>query len=229
VKEDQVKFENPARGGRSQLAATGVVLAAVAAFGLSACSGSSHNSSPAPNPTAAASSSAPASGPAGPSSTSAPAPSGAKTAATTEPATGPATIPDLAGVVVTAKMTSTQVSELHDIAISAGHPGSIPANVIPSTAAALVTKLRAQITACTALKPAASSPPGLLASSLDSYAGLATQVSKWNATSNQPLTAAFFTQLKAADAHWKAAVQAVGAAAHQDLLSGVPPLLFPKS
>ncbi len=223
-----MEFESPVRGGRSRLAVTGVALAAVLAFTVSACSGSSHKSTPAPSPATSAST-ASASVPPGPSSGSAPAPSGAKTGSTTKPATGTAAIPDLAGVVVTAKATSTQVSELHDIAISAGHPGSIPANVIPSTATALVTKLRAQITACTALKPAASSPPGMLASSLNSYVGLATQVSKWNATSNQPLNSAFFTQLKAADARWKAAMKAVGDAAHQDLLSGVPPLLFPKS
>ena len=97
------------------------------------------------------------------------------------------------------------------------------------TATALVAKLRTQISACTALKPSAGSPPGMLASSLNSYVTLASQVSKWDAKSNQPLATAFFTQLKAADAKWKAAMTAVGTSAHQDLLSGVPPLLFPKS
>lgn len=206
-----------------RLMSIGLAATAALMVGITACSGTTHNAGA--TSSAGASSSAAAAGPASSSSPS---------AATSAPATTPApsasaTIPDLAGIVVTAKATSSQVSELHDIAVSAGHPGSIPASVIPSTASAVLAKLRTQITACTALKPAPSSPPGLLASSLQGYVTLATQVSKWDAGANQPLSTTFFDQLKVADADWTGAMKAVGGAAHQDLLSDVPPLLYPKS
>ncbi len=130
--------------------------------------------------------------------------------------------------VAVAKRSRDQVTQLHALAVNAGHTGGIPARQIPLSAKQVSGQLKAQIQACSTLRPAASTPAGALTSSLRTYAGLADQLAAWNATAAYPLPATYFTQLVAADTAWRSAMQQVGQTAHTDLLAGLAPLLLPK-
>jgi hypothetical protein len=133
----------------------------------------------------------------------------------------------LTAVVVAAKASIASVVELHDIAVSAGQRGRIPATAIPTSAKAVETQLKLQADTVTKLKSAKSGPPAQLASALDQYALLADTLARWNAHRDAKLAPAFFTRLEAADAGWKAAMRAVGKLANQQLLANVPKLLLP--
>jgi hypothetical protein len=148
----------------------------------------------------------------------------------TPPPNGPfaaGTATGLGAAVVAAQLSIASVVQLHDIAVSAGHGGRIPAAAIPASAKAVEKQLHLQAATVAKLKPAKNSPQAQLAGALDHYAQLASTLSSWDAHRNAKLAPAFFTHLEAADAGWKAALQTLGNLAHKQLLTNVPKLLLP--
>jgi hypothetical protein len=201
------------RGG---VVVVAVAVAASAALLAGCSSGSHHSASAAPASAAQTSSVASVSG-----SSAATTPSSSGSAVVRTPAI------DTISLAV-AKRSRDQVTQLHALAVNAGHPGGIPAAQIPLSAKQIVTQLTAQAQACTVLHPAATTPAGQLAAALTGYQALAKQLSTRTTTSG-PLAASYFTQLKALDTKWSAAMKAIGTVSHTDLLAGMAPLLLPKA
>ncbi len=129
--------------------------------------------------------------------------------------------------VVVATQSRAEVSELHDLAVSAGRPGTPPGS-IPASAKGLAGSLRSELATVKVLHPKASSANGVLEHSLTSYLGLATTLANSTTTSTKRLPGAYFTNLRTVDNRWRKALKSIGKSSHQNLLAGMPPLLFPK-
>jgi hypothetical protein len=137
--------------------------------------------------------------------------------------------PFVVASVAVAKRSRDQITELHALAVNAGHANGIPSASIPLTAKSVSAELTSEIAASTQLKPPAGTPAAALAASLTTYVSLANQLGAWNPKSNAPLSATYFTQLKSNDAKWQAALKDLGKSANTDLLKNMAPLLYPKA
>ena len=138
-----------------------------------------------------------------------------------------ATPGDLPAVVAAARASLSQVTQLHDLAVSTQHPDSIPPGVIGSSATNLATGFRAEAATATALNPGADQPSAKLAAALGQYAALADQLAGWDPAGHAPVADSFVTTIKQVDDGWTAAMTSLGGQAGQDLLTGMAPMLYP--
>jgi hypothetical protein len=139
----------------------------------------------------------------------------------------PAALSRTSPAVVVAEQSRAEVAELHDLALSAGQAGR-HSGAIPASAEGLETSLRSEQAAIKALHPKASSADGVLERSLTNYLGLATRLANSTTASTKPLPSSYFNNLRSTDSRWRKALMSLGKSSHQNLLAGMPPLLFPK-
>jgi hypothetical protein len=141
----------------------------------------------------------------------------------------PKTSVAVAKAVVVAKASSTEVTELHDFAVSAGNTKGLPPTLIPASARGVESTLRTETSTLAALHATKTSATGKLLTSLKGYLGLATRLAAWNSTAAKPLAASYFKRLRTTDTTWLSAMTSLGKTVHTNLLAGMAKLLFPTS
>ena len=130
--------------------------------------------------------------------------------------------------LIVAKQSRSEVTELHDLAVSAGRSAGLPPGAIPASARGVAATFRSELATVKVLHPKTSSTNGVLVRSLTSYLGLATTLANSKAPAGKPLPNSYFTNLRATDQHWRQAMKSLGKSTHENLLAGMPALLFPK-
>jgi len=133
----------------------------------------------------------------------------------------------LARAVAIALESRAQVVTLHDLAVNIGRANGIPANDLRSSAERLESDFAAEGQGCRAIGEPSSSPTGALATALFGYRNFATEVVTAASEEHPSIGAQFSKALGANDKAWEAALSAIGKAAHVNLLSEVPKLLYP--
>lgn len=119
-----------------------------------------------------------------------------------------------------------QVVMLHDLSVSTGRRGGIPAHQIPVSARALVTTLKSEVATATMLMPAAGSPGAELVQALRRYIVLGNELAGWNAASARPMSASYWATMRATDTRWLAALVALGKGSGRTLTANMAPLLY---
>ena len=109
---------------------------------------------------------------------------------------------------------------LHDLASAVGRPLGVPAGALTGEATDLTRRLSA-VRAQVGQSP--SGPAARLGVVIDGYSRFAQRVAHQKAR----IGPSAISQLRALDAEWKAALDAIGHQQHQNLLALVPNLLIP--